>query len=173
MGPVEPEEFSRRVASRVGEAADSVELNFDKVLVKAAPERMPEILLSLKSDPETDCEYFTFLSGVDWQADGFEVIVCVYSITHRNTVVVKCRLPKDNAVMPTLTGVYGGANWHERECHEMFGIAFEGHPNLTNLYLSDDFVGHPLLKDFRLASRAYKAWPGAKDPDEAAGGGRG
>jgi NADH:ubiquinone oxidoreductase subunit C len=52
----------------------------------------------------------------------------------------------------------------------MFGVTFEGHPNPKNLYLPDDFEGHPLLKSFKLASRTYKSWPGAKDPSEAEGG---
>ena len=64
------------------------------------------------------------------------------------------------------TGVFRGANWHERETHEMFGIAFAGHPNLIPLLLPDGFDGHPLRKDFVLAARVAKAWPGAKEPGE-------
>ncbi|MGH8916760.1 MAG: NADH-quinone oxidoreductase subunit C, partial [Actinomycetes bacterium] len=62
---------------------------------------------------------------------------------------------------------YRGANWHERETHEMFGIEFIGHPNLVRLLLPDDFQGRPLRKDFVLASRAAKPWPGAVNPGES------
>jgi NADH-quinone oxidoreductase subunit C len=73
---------------------------------------------------------------------------------------------------PSITDVYVGAQWHERETWEMFGIDFPGHPRLVNLYLPEDFEGHPLLKSFKLPSRSVKEWPGAKDPEEATAGGR-
>jgi NADH:ubiquinone oxidoreductase subunit C len=73
---------------------------------------------------------------------------------------------------PSITAVFRGALWQERECHEMFGIVFDGHPGLSNLYLPEDFEGHPGRRSFKLPSRAVKDWPGAKDPDEAAAGGR-
>ena len=59
--------------------------------------------------------------------------------------------------------VYAGANWHERETHEMFGISFAGHPDLRNMYLPTEFEGHPLRKDFPLLSRMIKPWPGIVD----------
>jgi NADH-quinone oxidoreductase subunit C len=68
--------------------------------------------------------------------------------------------------------IYPGAAWHERETHEMFGISFAGHPGGdTPLLLPPEFEGHPLRKDFVLASRVAKAWPGAKEPGEPHGGG--
>ena len=65
--------------------------------------------------------------------------------------------------MPTWVGVYAGANWHEREAWEMFGIRFAGHPDLRHLYLPSDFEGHPLRKDFPLLARMVKPWPGIVD----------
>jgi NADH-quinone oxidoreductase subunit C len=65
--------------------------------------------------------------------------------------------------LDSLVGVYAGANWHEREAHEMFGIEFVGHPNLANLYLPDGFIGQPLLKSYPLLSRDVKPWPGTVD----------
>jgi NADH:ubiquinone oxidoreductase subunit C len=73
----------------------------------------------------------------------------------------------DDARLASLTDVWAGAAWHERETYEMFGIVFEGHPNLVPLLLPDGFEGHPLRKDFVLASRVAKAWPGAKEPGES------
>ena len=63
--------------------------------------------------------------------------------------------------------MWAGANWHERETFEMFGVVFDGHPNLVPLLLPDGFEGHPLRKEFVLASRVAKAWPGAKEPGES------
>lgn len=169
---VEPEEFSRRVSSRLEEDAASVEVRFGQVWISVAGERAVDAVRALKEGPELACSYLTFLSAVDWQEEGFEVVIAVFSVRFQNTVIVKVRLPADDPRMPTLTGVFGGANWHERETAEMFGITFDGHPNPVKLYLSEDFEGHPLRKSFRLASRTYKPWPGAKDPDEAEAGGR-
>jgi NADH-quinone oxidoreductase subunit C len=76
-------------------------------------------------------------------------------------------VPLDEPALPTATGVYRGANWHERETYEMFGVIFDDHPDLKPLLLPDGFAGHPLRKDFVLASRVAKEWPGAKEPGES------
>ena len=67
--------------------------------------------------------------------------------------------------------MYAGAAWHERETHEMFGVGFADHPALDHLLLPENFEGHPLRKDFVLAARVAKAWPGAKEPGESEHGG--
>jgi len=81
--------------------------------------------------------------------------------------VLKTLVPRDAAELPSATSVYRGANWHERETFEMFGVEFSGHPDLKPLLLPDGFEGHPLRKEFILASRVAKAWPGAKEPGES------
>lgn len=170
---VEPEAFSRAVSLKLGDAVGEPEVRFGQAWTTVEPARLVEVVQTLKEDPDLACEYLTFLSAVDWQEEGFELVVVLFSVKFGATVGIKVPLPKDNPVAPSITGIFGGAEWHERECHEMFGISFEGHPNLVGLYLPEDFEGHPLLKSFRLASRAFKPWPGAKDPSEAAEGGRG
>lgn len=166
---VEPEEFSRRVSEVLGDSVSDVRVEFGQVWAAVSPDRIVDVVRTLRNDPRLHCEYFTFLSAVDWQDEGFEVVITLYSLSHLSTVILKVRLPADAPQMPSITGVYGGANWHERECAEMFGIVFEGHPNLEKLYLPPDFEGYPLRKSFKLASRTYKPWPGAKDPEEAGG----
>lgn len=166
---VEPEEYSRRVSDTLGDAAGGVEVSRNHIVVSVSRDKVVEVLSTLKSEASLACDYFTCLSAVDWQDEGFEVLIMVYSMAHLNTVILKVRLDKADAKMPSSTGVYRGANWHERECFEMFGIEFEGHPRLEKLYLPPDFEGHPLLKSFKLASRTYKPWPGAKDPGESGG----
>ncbi len=71
--------------------------------------------------------------------------------------------------LPTLTALWPGAAWHERETWEMFGLDFAGHPDLRPLLLQPEFDGRPLRKDFVLASRVVRDWPGAKDPAETPG----
>jgi NADH-quinone oxidoreductase subunit C len=81
--------------------------------------------------------------------------------------MLRTRVPRDGGRLPTLTGVWAGAAWHERETFEMFGIGFDDHPNLVPLLLPDGFEGTPLRKEFVLASRVAKAWPGQKEPGES------
>ena len=89
------------------------------------------------------------ITGVDWMADGQMEVV--YDFFHPEAiwrVVVRTRIPRDCPEVPTLTPVFAGANWHERETHDFFGIKFEGHPNLTPFLLPEDADYHPLRKDF-------------------------
>ena len=81
-------------------------------------------------------------------------------------------MPDDDARGRRWIPVYAGANWHERETHEMFGIGFDGHPDLRNIYLPDEFEGYPLRKDFPLLARMVKPWPGIVDVEPMPGAGR-
>jgi len=111
--------------------------------------------------------YFDWLSAVDQQAEGFDVVTHLWSIERREHVLLRTRVPAVDPALDTATGVFPGASWHERETFEMFGIFFAGHANLVPLLLPDGFEGHPLRKDFVLAARVAKAWPGAKEPGES------
>ncbi|ALG11218.1 NADH-quinone oxidoreductase subunit C [Kibdelosporangium phytohabitans] len=113
------------------------------------------------------CDFFDFLTAVDELDDGIRVVAHVYSTTTRQHVLLRTLLPPDALVLPTATTVYKGANWHERETCEMFGVHFDGHPNLVPLLLPDGFEGTPLRKDFVLASRVAKQWPGEVDPGQS------
>ncbi|MFD8011533.1 NADH-quinone oxidoreductase subunit C [Streptomyces sp. NPDC059762] len=122
---------------------------------------------------ELGCTYFDWLSAVDEPGTGFRVCAHVVALeTGRvRRLLLRTTVPHEAPSLPTAIGVYAGAAWHERETHEMFGVVFEGHPNLTPLLLPENFEGHPLRKDFVLAARVAKAWPGAKEPGEAHDGG--
>jgi NADH-quinone oxidoreductase subunit C len=78
-------------------------------------------------------------------------------------VTIKVDVPDDSLTLDSVCDVFGGANWHERETNEMFGISFAGHPDLRKMYLPIDFEGHPLRKDFPLLARMIKPWPGIVD----------
>ncbi|MET7499018.1 NADH-quinone oxidoreductase subunit C [Streptomyces microflavus] len=122
---------------------------------------------------ELGCSYFDWLSAVDEPGTGFRVCAHVAALgggTVRR-LMLRTTVPHDAAVLPSAIDVYAGAAWHERETHEMFGVAFEGHPDLAPLLLPEGFEGHPLRKDFVLAARVAKAWPGAKEPGESEHGG--
>ncbi|MEZ5264986.1 MAG: NADH-quinone oxidoreductase subunit C [Acidimicrobiales bacterium] len=101
--------------------------------------------------------------GVTGGDTRFQLLARVYAISKRLGVHLKADVPDETLTMATWTRLYGGANWHERETFEMFGITFDGHPSLRKLYLPGGFEGFPLRKDFPLVSRLVKPWPGIVD----------
>jgi NADH-quinone oxidoreductase subunit C len=107
-------------------------------------------------------------TGYAGGATRFQVFAHVLNVQDRHDVFLKVDVPESLA-LPTISRVYAGANWHERECWEMFGIAFEGHPDLRKLYLPSEFEGNPLRKDFPLLSRVVKPWPGVVDVEPMPG----
>lgn len=127
---------------------------------------------------ETKLAFFSFLSAVDWAKEvtigepaddaenveeRYEVLCRLSSGENSSGLILSTSLAKDDAWLDTLVPVYPGAAWHERETAEMFGIDFPGHPNLINLYLPQEFEGHPLRKSFALGAREVKPWPGKVD----------
>ncbi|MGA5409999.1 NADH-quinone oxidoreductase subunit C [Streptomyces lavendulocolor] len=122
---------------------------------------------------ELRCTYFDWLSAVDEPATGF--LVCAHVVALEGgrvrRLLLRTTVPHDAPALPSAVGVYAGAAWHERETYEMFGVTFTGHPHLVPLLLPEGFEGHPLRKDFVLAARVAKAWPGAKEPGESEHGG--
>jgi NADH-quinone oxidoreductase subunit C len=89
------------------------------------------------------------ITGVDWMAEGqMEVVYDYFHPAKALRVVVRTRIPRDNPEIATIQKVFPGANWHERETHDFFGIRFLGHPNLTPFLLPEDATYHPLRKDF-------------------------
>ena len=94
------------------------------------------------------CTFFSFMSAVDWKDDNLEVIAWIDNTDTRVSILMKARLGAGVTTCPSLVPVYRGANWMERECFDMFGIHFDGHPDLRRMLLPDDWVGHPLLKSY-------------------------
>ena len=113
----------------------------------------------------TDKAAETMTTGVAGGDTRFQLLARVHDPVGGMGVVLKADLGDDPAALSvgSWSPVYAGANWHEREAWEMFGISFEGHPNLSHLYLPGAFEGHPLRKDFPLLSRRVKPWPGIVD----------
>lgn len=111
------------------------------------------------------CDFFDWLTAVDEEERGLSVFAHVYSVAGRHHLLL-CTLVPPGASLPSATGIYRGADWHERETWEMFGLEFDGHPHLAPLLLPGEFEGHPLRKDFQLAARAAQEWPGLVEPGE-------
>lgn len=112
----------------------------------------------LRDHPELQYRLFLDLCGVDYleQAghdDRYEVVLHLYSVAHKHHVRLKTTLPETDPRVDSLTGLYKGANWFEREAWDLYGIVFTGHPRLTRILTHDSFVGHPMRKDYPTAQR--------------------
>jgi NADH-quinone oxidoreductase subunit C len=94
------------------------------------------------------CRFFSFSTAVDWKEQGLELVTRVDNVDDGIGVLMKTRLGTGVSTAPSLVPVYRGADWMERECYDMFGIRFEGHPDLRRILLGDDWEGHPLLKSY-------------------------
>ena len=102
-------------------------------------------------------------------ATRFQLLASMRPANRGPGVLLKCDLPDDDLTVESLIPVYAGANWHERETWEMFGINFTGHPDIRHIYLPGEFEGHPLRKDFPLLARRIKPWPGIVDVEAMPG----
>jgi NADH-quinone oxidoreductase subunit C len=145
-----------------------------------------------------ECDYLSFVAGLDWQpapregdeaggdtsapvqptemtfgvagSDGrFQVFAHVQSTAKKWGVTFKTDVDEAMPKVDSWVSIYPGADWHERECWEMFGFSFDGHPALRHLYLPSEFEGHPLRKDYQLLARAVKPWPGLVDVEAMPG----
>ena len=94
------------------------------------------------------CRYFNWLTAVDYKDQGLEVLVRLDDVEAVVGVTLRTSLPPGAPRCATLTGLFRGANWMERECYDMFGVIFEGHADLRRILLGDDWEGHPLRKDY-------------------------
>jgi len=121
---------------------------------------------------ELGCTFFDWLTAVDEVRDGYR-LVCHVAIppskgARMRTLILRTLVSREEPAVPSVSGVFAGASWHEREVAEMFGVHFtDGAGVGGRLLLSADFEGHPLRKDFVLASRVAEPWPGAKEPGES------
>jgi NADH-quinone oxidoreductase subunit C len=105
----------------------------------------------LKTDPDLQYDFLSDVCGVDYpeKEKRFEVVYNLYSIPNRWRVRLKINVGEDESV-PSVTSIWSSANWHEREVFDMFGVKFDNHPDLKRILMPDDWVGHPLRKDFPL-----------------------
>lgn len=129
----------------------------DTVVVKR--ERLAEVAQFLRDDPEMDFKLPIDVCGVDYlgkKEPRFEVVYHLCSITHRHRVRLKVEVDEDPAQcwVPTLTGVWKGVDWFEREVWDMYGVRIEGHPKHERILMYEEFEGHPLRKDY--PQRAYQ-----------------
>ena len=94
------------------------------------------------------CRYFNWLSATDWKEQGLEVLCRVENLDAGLAVMMRSKLGPGQVHCPSLVPVYRGADWMERECYDLLGVVFDGHPDLRRILLGQDWEGHPLRKDY-------------------------
>ncbi len=160
-----PDELASHLTEATG-AIERHEVAHGEVSVWVPAEKWHETAEHLKGCGRCHFDFPTFLTAVDMEDEGLEIVLHMYSVRRQHHVNVKTMVARDGGSLPTLSDVWVGCNWAERETAELFGVGFEGHPNLVKLLLPVEFEGHPLRKDFKLMSREAKEWPGEKEPEE-------
>ena len=178
--------LERELGDGIVESADA----FGTLVVRVKPDAWGKAAEVAKSGLE--CDYLSFVSGIDWQpapregeeaggdtsspvqpeemtfgvagsAGRIQVFAHVESTARKWGVTLKTDVDETNPHAESWVPHYPGADWHERETWEMYGVIFDGHPSLRHLYLPSEFEGHPLRKDYPLLARVVKPWPGLVD----------
>jgi NADH-quinone oxidoreductase subunit C len=170
---------------------------FDDVVVRVRRDAWRQVAEIARRD--LDCDYLSFVAGIDWapapkeggddggsdtsspvqptemtfgaagSAGRYQVFAHVQSTRRHWGLTLKADLEEADPRVESWVPVYPGADWHERECWEMYGFAFDGHPAMRHLFLPTEFEGHPLRKDFPLLARVVKPWPGLVDVEPMPG----
>ncbi len=152
------------------ELASRLQNDFSAALVKTVEwrgelavtvmrDRLHEVAQFLRNDPAMDFDYIVHVSSVDWPDDEerFEVVYEFYSIRKHHQIRLKTRVPESDLIVDSLTDLWKGADFMEREVYDMMGIRFRNHPDLRRILLPDDYTeGYPLRKDFPLRGKGWR-----------------
>ena len=145
----DPVDFRKSLTDTFGQDVAFTEAKDSDLIVTIKPEVVTDVLTYLRKYEKSPFDYLSCLCGADYPA-GVTVVYHLRATKTGAKVTVKTTPVKKNLNVATVTGLWAGANWHERETAELFGIVFEGHPDPRKLLLKDDFEGYPLRKDFEL-----------------------
>lgn len=150
------EEAIRRMAEKFGDAVLETHSRLGDDTARVARGSWLAVMSYLKDEQGFDL--FVDLSAVDYLGreaglDRFEVVAHLRNMETGSRVRIKARVPEGTPAIASLSSLWKGANWFERECHEMYGIKFMGHPDLRPLLLYPEFKGHPLRKDYPIGKR--------------------
>jgi len=145
-----PNEIHERLRAAFGAAVIEAKLDALQPWIRIAPEKINAVCQYLFSEGDCAFDYLMCLSGVDYNNGTLGVVYHLSSIKHRHKIVLKTTCPKDNPHVASVSMIWGTANWHEREAYDLFGILFDGHPDLRRILLPYDWEGHPLRKDYKV-----------------------
>jgi len=131
-------------------AVEKSRVTANRPAVDVTAEALVGFMETLKNTPDLDFNMLCSHTAVDWIKDEqFQLVYQLYSLVHAHHLQVSVFLPRDNPVVPTVSGIWRIAEWQEREVYDLFGILYDGHPDLRRLFLEDDWEGFPLRKDYK------------------------
>jgi NADH-quinone oxidoreductase subunit C len=138
-----------RVAQQFGDAVLESQESLGDLNIRVRPEALPEVARYLRDDPELQYIFLSSITGVDYlgREPRFEVVYHLRSLSHRHLVVLKVGVPEEHPHLPSIVSLWPTANYQEREAYDMFGIIFDGHPDLQRILMPEDWDGHPQRKD--------------------------
>lgn len=135
--------------ARFGAAAGECRTTAKQPWIAVNPGAIVDVCRFLRDEPELGFDCLSNQTGVDYASEGLlQVVYHLYSYVHRHAIVVKVDVPRDAPELPSVVGVWPAADWLEREIYDLIGVTFTGHPDLRRLLMPEDWVGHPLRKDF-------------------------
>ena len=146
-----PPDFIRALEGALPDAVTQVSFWVGDWTIIVTPDRLHDVSRHLRNDPAAHFDFCSDVTATDWppRAARFDVIYSLYSTRHRHRVRIKVRIA-DGQPVPSVTPIWPAANWLEREVFDMFGIVFEGHPDLRRILMPDEWQGHPQRKDYPL-----------------------
>lgn len=149
MAALSPE--SRRILDVIGEALKGRKVEtgavMDRPRISIEPSDIADVCETLKTNPDTAFRTLLCIAAVDYK-EYIQMVYVLHSSSVEQTLAIKTDLPYENPSLPTLTSIWRAADWYEREAHDLFGVEFEGHPDMAPLLLYEGFEGHPGLKEF-------------------------
>lgn len=165
---MEPIQIAEKLKEKFPEEVVSITEFRGQVSAVVKKDRLLDICRYLHDDPECNMDYLRDLTAVDYPMrkgqPRFEVVYHLYSINHRHMLRLKALVPENDCSIDSVMPVWIGANWHERECFDMFGITFNGHPDLRRILMPEDWQGHPLRKDYPLKGPGpEEEWQGLRE----------
>lgn len=152
------------VTTRFGDAAHDFVPAVDRdgprdASFKVRPAALPEVMLYLRDDSALRFDFLQNLTAVDWPKEArLQCVYHLYSYPHRHELAVKVDLPRESPRVPSVATLWRSADWMEREQFDLLGVLFDGHPDLRRLLMPDDWIGHPMRKDYGEATQ-YRGMP--------------
>lgn len=144
-----PTEIYQRLQDQYAAAVTSFAADAPDPSMLVKPDSIVEVCRFLHDDPDLAFDCLTNMSGVDFlKEDYIQVVLHLYSYTHRHAIVIKVNVSREEPSMPSVEAIWKAANWLEREIYDLLGVVFTGHPDLRRLLMPEDWIGHPLRKDF-------------------------
>jgi len=159
-----PKDIAEKIKEQFPDQVIEVAEFRDQVSVIVKRDQTVPILKYLHDDPLLSLDHLQDLTAVDYKGKKdirFEVVYNLYSTRYRHHIRIRAQVPENDPKINSVVPIWVGANWHERECFDMFGVVFAGHPDLRRILLPEDWEGHPLRKDYPLKGPDLENdWPG-------------